>query len=141
MEFIDFIRKPFKVKGVLITEENMEEIAALVGKMADKEGERYIALDKRVIPNVRKAYVGWFLTQLGDNYRCYSPKVFREQFESCGENGILDVWFQNQEEAVEDEPDESATQYDLVVDGEVVDSIFFEEDEAAQYASGTPTGG
>jgi hypothetical protein len=78
-----YIRTPFQVKAVVITEDNIAKIAELIG--VDKEVKRkgddlYIALDKRVVPNVNRAYIGWYVTILGDNYRCYSPKVFDQQF-------------------------------------------------------------
>lgn len=78
--FDRFIRTPFAVDAVLITTENIDELAKLVGDVRTKGDEKYIALDRRIVPNVGRAYVGWWLTRLGDNLRCYSPKVFKEQF-------------------------------------------------------------
>lgn len=80
MNFTQFTRKQFSVEAVEITEENFEEIAAIVGEIREKDGAKWIAVDRRVVPSVNRAYVGWFMTRLGDNYRCYSPKVFHEQF-------------------------------------------------------------
>lgn len=80
MEFNQYIRRPFVVEAVEITEENMVEIANLVGEVRSKNGVTFIALDRRVVPNVNRAYVGWFMTRMADNYRCYSPKVFTDQF-------------------------------------------------------------
>ena len=81
MEFIQYVRKPFVVEAVQITEDNIEEVAELIGKMRVNEGteQPFISLDRRIIPNVGRAYVGWWLTRLGDNYRCYAPKVFNDQ--------------------------------------------------------------
>ena len=79
-EFSAFVRKPFAVMATAVTDENIDELAKLVGEVRVKNGEKYIALDRRIVPNVGRAYVGWFLTKLGDNLRCYSPKVFKEQF-------------------------------------------------------------
>lgn len=76
-----FVRTPFAVEATLITPENIDEVAALVGTVRIKNGEKYISLDRRVVPNISRAFVGWYLTRLGDNLRCYSPKVFLEQFE------------------------------------------------------------
>jgi hypothetical protein len=80
MEFTKFIRRPFTVEAVIITEENMKEIAKLVGDMRTEDGVTFIRLDRRIIPNMNRAYIGWYFTRLGDNYRCYSPNVFLEQF-------------------------------------------------------------
>ena len=75
-----FVRTPFPVEATQITEANIHEVAELVGEVRTKDGEQYIALDRRIVPNVGRAHLGWFLTRLGDNLRCYSPKIFREQF-------------------------------------------------------------
>jgi hypothetical protein len=83
VEFKQFIRTPFQVEALEITEENFEEVAALIGQIRTKDGATFIALDRRIIPNVHRASVGWFVTRLGDNYRCYAPKVFNEQFIEC----------------------------------------------------------
>lgn len=80
MEYIKFIRRPFVVEAVQITKENIEELSKIVGELKYKGNTPYIALDRRLVPNVTRAYVGWWLTRLEDNVRCYSPKVFLEQF-------------------------------------------------------------
>lgn len=87
MEFNQYIRKPFSVEALEITEENFKAVAKLVGSAKTKDGTRrtkegveYIALDRRLIPSVRRAYVGWYLTRLGEKYRCYSPTLFNAQF-------------------------------------------------------------
>ena len=91
MEFTTFVRRPFEVEAVLITDENIAEIAEMIGalKTNDKDGSLYIALDRRLVPNMTRAYVGWWMTQLGDNYRCYSAKAFKEQFMPASEVGAL----------------------------------------------------
>lgn len=80
MEFSQFVRRPFTVEALEITEANMAEVATLIGEVRTKDGVTFIALDKRIVPSVNRAYVGWWVTKLGDNYRCYSPKIFRDQF-------------------------------------------------------------
>lgn len=80
MEFHTYHRNPFTVKAVLITKENIEEIALLIGELRKKGDDPYIALNRRIIPHITRAYVGWWLTKVEDNYRCYSPKAFNEQF-------------------------------------------------------------
>jgi hypothetical protein len=80
--FITFNRKPFTVEAVQITEENIDALGPLVGSVKTSgEGEKFITLDRRIVPNVRRAYVGWWITRMNDNLRCYSPKIFEEQFE------------------------------------------------------------
>ena len=87
--FNNYVRTPFAVEATIISEENIEDVAALVGTVRVKNGEKYIALDRRIVPNISRAYVGWFVTRLGDNYRCYSPKVFSEQFEEMNETLVV----------------------------------------------------
>jgi len=86
MEFVKFKRRPFEIEAVQITEENMEELAKLTGEYVpstDPDTGPYIKINKRLVPNVRRAYVGWWVTQMNDDVRCYAPKIFEEQFESA----------------------------------------------------------
>ncbi len=47
MEFTTFVRKPFTVEVVEVTDENIAEIAELVGTLRCKEdGSRYIHVDR-----------------------------------------------------------------------------------------------
>lgn len=80
MEFSRFVRTPFVVEAVQINKDNLEEIAKLIGEVKSNEKGLYIAIDRRIVPNVTKVYPGWWLTKLNDNLRCYSPKVFKDQF-------------------------------------------------------------
>lgn len=83
MELTTYIRKPFTVEGVEITESNIAEIAELVGTLKeDDKGAKYIHLHRRLVPNMGRAYPGWFLTRMGetDNYRVYSPSIFQKEF-------------------------------------------------------------
>ena len=85
LDFVTFTRRPFVVEAVQITEDNMEELADLIGDIRTKDDVRYIALDRRIVPNIRKAFVDWWVTRMDDNLRCYSPKIFEEQFEEAVE--------------------------------------------------------
>ena len=91
LEFIRFTRRPFSVEAVEVTDDNMDELGALIGDIRVKDDVRYIAIDRRVVPNVRKAFVGWWVTRMDDNLRCYSPEIFEEQFieASMGERAEL----------------------------------------------------
>lgn len=81
MEFTNYVRRrPFQVEAVEITEENIEEVAKLIGQIRERDGKKFIVVNRRIIPHIPRAHVGWFLTQVGDNYRCYSPKLFRALF-------------------------------------------------------------
>lgn len=80
IDFSWYVRTPFAVEAVRITEQNIEQVAELVGEVKTKGDERYIALDRRIVPNIGRAHIGWYLTRLGDNLRCYNSKIFQEQF-------------------------------------------------------------
>lgn len=81
MEFNSFVRKPFTVEAVEITEDNIAEIAELVGVLRKKDdGTPYIRVDRRLVPNIYQVYPGFWMTKMGDNIRCYSKKIFKEQF-------------------------------------------------------------
>ena len=82
MEFTGtYTRKPFAVEAIEITEENIALLAPLLGELKEKDGVPFIALDKRIVPNIHRAFIGWWVTRMDDNLRCYSPKIFEEQFE------------------------------------------------------------
>lgn len=81
MEFNNYVRKPFGVSAVEITADNIEEVAKHVGDLRTKDdGTPYILVDRRLVPNVTRVYIGFWMTKMGENVRCYSRKIFREQF-------------------------------------------------------------
>ena len=81
MEFVTYVRKPFEVQVVEITRENIEEVARFVGDVRYRDDQTpYILVDRRLVPSVDRVHIGFFMTKIGDNVRCYSPRVFREQF-------------------------------------------------------------
>ena len=105
MEFQEFVRRPFKVEAIRITEENIDEVAALIGevKVHTKTKDKFILLDKRIVPSMTRAFVGWWVTRYNDNLRVYSNKIFLEQFTVCDEGWV--TWFELADEADETEPD------------------------------------
>ncbi|MET0786953.1 MAG: hypothetical protein ABWY25_09620 [Paenisporosarcina sp.] len=81
MDFTTFVRKPFIVEAVEVTAENIGEVAKYVGDLREKEdGTPYVLVDPRLVPNVERVYPGFFMTKMGENVRCYSRRIFREQF-------------------------------------------------------------
>ena len=89
MEFKEYVRKPFTVKAVEVTEENFEEVAAFCGKsiQVTQKGDRFILVNRRIIPTGTKIFVGWWITVMDDNIRCYPPKSFDSQFALVAESG------------------------------------------------------
>ena len=91
LEVQRFVRTPFVVEATLITEENIDEIGKLIGEVKTKDGEKYIAIDRRIVPNFSRAYLGWYFTQMDDKYRCYAPKVFTQQFVAVGDKTEITI--------------------------------------------------
>jgi len=83
--FTNFVRKPFCVQAVQITAENIAALAPHLGELKEKDGELSILIDRRIVPNIKKAYINWWVTKLDDNLRCYSPKVFEKEFTTYDE--------------------------------------------------------
>lgn len=93
MEFTTYVRRPFVVQAVEVTTANIAEVATLVGELNEKrDGTPYIMVNPELVPNVERVYPGYYMTKMGDNVRCYSRRVFREQFmEKNEENrGLFD---------------------------------------------------
>lgn len=99
MEFTTFVRKPFVVEAVEVTSKNIAEVAKYVGDLREKEdGSPYILVDRRLVPNVFKVYPGFFMTKMGENVRCYSRKIFKEQF--VEEDESIKPWIEFMEKKV-----------------------------------------
>lgn len=81
MEFANYVRLPFLLEAVEVTVDNIEELAPLAGELRHKEdGTPFIHVNKKLVQNVFRVYTGFFITRMGDNVRCYSPKVFQREF-------------------------------------------------------------
>jgi len=82
MESIKYNRKSFEVNATEITEENIAEISSIIGTLYIKDdGTHFIQLNRHMIPNVFRAYPGFWLTEFNGNYQCYSRKAFFARFE------------------------------------------------------------
>jgi hypothetical protein len=96
MDFTVFVRKPFMVMAVEVTVENINEVSKYVGDLREKEdGTPYILVDPRLVPNVERVYPGFYMTKMGENVRCYSRKIFRDQFTEQTEKNKEWVAFMN----------------------------------------------
>jgi len=80
LEYTEFVRKPFLVEAIEITEENLEEVAKDIGAVKNGPEGRYIAVNRRLVQNVLKVYPGYWMTKMGDFVRVYNPKAFHNQF-------------------------------------------------------------
>lgn len=93
MDFITFIRKPFVVEAVEVTEDNIAEIAELVGTLQKKEdGTSYIEVNRDMFRNIKQISPGFWMTMMGGNIRCYSRPVFKKQFMET--NDHIKVWIE-----------------------------------------------
>jgi hypothetical protein len=105
MDFNEFVRKPFVVEAVEITEENISEAAEYIGTLRKKDdGTPYIQVDRRLIPNVFRVFPGFWMTRMGDNIRCYSKKIFMDQFTPITTEVREWVTFMANEDAKESDP-------------------------------------
>lgn len=80
MDFTQFIRKPFLVEAVEVTRENIHELSPLIGVFGEDENGPYIEADREKVPTVYRVTPGYWVTKMGKNIRCYSSRVFGEQF-------------------------------------------------------------
>lgn len=82
LESKPYVRKPFKVEVIEITKANFEECAQSIGEIITPEGrgDAYILVDKDRVPGISKVFPGMFMTKYGSNIRCFTRKIFFEQF-------------------------------------------------------------
>lgn len=99
MEFNTYVRKPFLVEAVKITEDNISDIARLVGTLCWKpDGTPFIQVDRKRVPSIYRVFPGFYMTKMGNNIRCYSENTFLEQFRSSTPEIVSWVEFLNSEE-------------------------------------------
>lgn len=81
MDLTEFVRKPFIVSAMEITKENITELAKYIGTIEETaDGSKFIQVDPKLVPNVTRVFPGFYMTRMGDYVRCYSRRVFFEQF-------------------------------------------------------------
>lgn len=81
----EFVRKPFVVKVIEVTIDNMEELNEKykLGTLEKKDdGTPYLALPARKGGSTFRVFAGYLVVDMGKNARCYSRKVFYQQFEA-----------------------------------------------------------
>lgn len=81
MQFKTYVRKPFTVEAVEVTEDNIDEIAKMCGTIETTDrGDKFIKVDQEVVKNVTRVYVGFWMTKNGGSIRFYSKRIFTQQF-------------------------------------------------------------
>jgi hypothetical protein len=79
--FEHYVRKPFTVEAIQITDENIEELAPFIGALEKQENGRWVIIvDRKLIRNLDKVYSGYWLTKMGTTLRCYSQNAFAKHF-------------------------------------------------------------
>lgn len=85
MELQTYLRIPFAVEAIQLTEENMEEVAKLVGEvMTDEQtGERYIRPDRSKVTFVKnRCRPGCWFTFKGGQIQHFPNKAFTKSYVS-----------------------------------------------------------
>lgn len=90
MEFTRFIRKPFTVEAVEVTVENIHELSQFIGDFGEDENGPYIQADRKKVPTVFRVVPGYWVTKMGSQIRCYSARVFMDQFIET--SGPIEDW-------------------------------------------------
>lgn len=84
---VEFIRVPFVVKAVEVTEENLSSVAKWCnGEVRTNEkGVNYIKVHVRRPLNVRQtqAFVGDYVLSAGTGFKVYTSKAFKTSFVQC----------------------------------------------------------
>lgn len=92
-----FKRKPFFVTGVMVTEENMAEVAEWCGgkvfSKAPAGGKAAFYIEVPVAPRPRnkfqtQAHVGYWVLVSNARFKVYTPEALTQSFESVGEFGV-----------------------------------------------------
>lgn len=81
LKFTNYVHRPLVIEAIEITDENLEEVAEIIGRVTGPENDRKILTDDRIIRGFRLVRPGWWLTKVGDSYRCYNPAAFERTFE------------------------------------------------------------
>lgn len=84
-ETITYVRKPFEVEAFEVTVENIALLAPFIGELDTSGGTPFIKSDKRKVGNTFKVWPGFFVTALKGKIRCYSRKIFFEQYAELNE--------------------------------------------------------
>jgi len=92
MEFTKFVRKPFIIEAVEVTEDNIAEIASFIGVLHKKDdGTSFIRVHRLLFLNVGLVTPGFWMTKMGEQIRCYSKPVFNKQFVAITPD--IETWF------------------------------------------------
>ena len=82
IEFTSYVRDPYVVEAILITEENIDELAPWIGEIEidEKSGKKKILVNKDLVKNVFVVEPGYYMTRFNGRVRCYSKNAFKRTF-------------------------------------------------------------
>lgn len=85
MKTSTFVRKPFKVEGIQVTEENMPEVAKWCrGTLErDRSQKPYIAVNVQKAANERQkqGFVGDWILKFNNGFKVFQDKSFHNTFQ------------------------------------------------------------
>lgn len=92
LQYTPFVRKPFMVEAVEVTNENIRDLAKIVGtiKFDENTGAPYILVDRKKVPNVYRVTPGYWVTKVDNKIRAYSHNSFHAQFIESSEQ--IEEW-------------------------------------------------
>lgn len=95
LETNQYIRKPFNIDAVQVTNENMQEVAAWVNSevRTDDVGQYVkVRVHRPANDGQTKAYVGNWVLYAGTGYKVYTEKAFTRDFDQVsGESKMIDT--------------------------------------------------
>lgn len=82
IEPVIYVRKPFEVEAVEVTEDNLEEVAQWCQGSLREDSRKYIKVRVARALNERqtKAYPGDWVLYAGTGFKVYTPKAFAKTF-------------------------------------------------------------
>ena len=83
LKYETFVRTPFKIEAVEVTDENLNQIADMLGSKVftdTRTGNNFIGVDNDKMPGIYRIYAGFWVTKMGHRYRAYSQQRFLKEF-------------------------------------------------------------
>ena len=83
LHYETFVRTPFKIEAVEVTEENIHQIAEMLGSKIftdTRTGSTFIGVDNDQMPGIYRIYAGFWVTKMGHRFRAYSQQRFLKEF-------------------------------------------------------------
>lgn len=90
MQTTKYIRKPFEVEAVQVTDENIEEVKEWCQGTLESDDRRFIRVRVARALNERqtKAYAGDWVLYAGTGFKVYTSKAFYKTFEEAPMDGV-----------------------------------------------------